>query len=39
VANWRNGESSGVGTGKNLRIWRREPNHSLKVVLSIGSYD
>jgi ketosteroid isomerase-like protein len=39
VANWRNGESSGVGTGKNLRIWRREPNHALKVVLSIGSYD
>jgi ketosteroid isomerase-like protein len=39
VANWRNGNSSGVGTGKNLRIWRREPNHALKVVLSIGSYD
>lgn len=39
VANWRRGDSSGVGTGKNLRIWRREPNHALKIVLAIGSYD
>ena len=39
VANWRNGDSSGVSTGKNLRIWRREPDHTLKIVLQIGSYD
>ena len=39
VANWRNGDSSGVNTGKNLRIWRRGPDHGLKIVLQIGSYD
>jgi len=39
VANWRHGDSTGVGTGKNLRIWRREPGHALKIILSIGSYD
>jgi len=40
VANWRRGEASGVSTGKNLRIWRREPgSHALKVILSIGAYD
>jgi ketosteroid isomerase-like protein len=39
VANWRRGEASGVSTGKNLRIWRREPGQALKIVLSIGSYD
>lgn len=39
IANWRRGDSSGVSTGKNLRIWRREPDHALKIVLSIGSYD
>lgn len=38
VANWRHGDSTGVGTGKNLRIWRRERG-VLKVVLSVGSYD
>lgn len=39
VANWRHGDSSGVGTGKNLRIWRREPGRGLKIILSIGAYD
>lgn len=39
VANWRSGDSSGVNTGKNLRIWRREPDHALKLVLQIGAYD
>jgi ketosteroid isomerase-like protein len=40
VATWRRGDASGVGTGKNLRIWRREPGaHALKIILSIGSYD
>lgn len=39
VANWRNGDSSGVNTGKNIRIWRREPRGGLKMVCQIGSYD
>lgn len=40
VANWRRGDASGVGTGKNLRVWQREPGgHALKIILSIGSYD
>jgi len=39
VANWRFGESSGVNTGKNIRIWRREPDGSLKMFRQIGSYD
>jgi ketosteroid isomerase-like protein len=39
IASWKKGESSGVGTGKNLRIWRRESDHSLKLFRSIGMYD
>jgi ketosteroid isomerase-like protein len=39
VANWRNGESSGVNTGKNIRIWRREKDGSLKIFRQIGMYD
>jgi hypothetical protein len=39
VANWRNGDSSGVNTGKNLRIWRREPSGALKLFRQIGMYD
>lgn len=39
VANWRNGDSSGVNTGKDLRIWRREPNGALKIFRHIGAYD
>ena len=39
VANWRNGDASGVNTGKNLRIWRREPDHSLKIIVQLGAYD
>jgi ketosteroid isomerase-like protein len=39
VANWRNGDSSGVGTGKNIRIWRREPAGGLKMICQIGAYD
>lgn len=39
VANWRHGESSGVNTGKNIRIWRREPDGALKMFRQIGSYD
>jgi ketosteroid isomerase-like protein len=39
VANWRNGDSSGVGTGKDIRIWRRAPNGSLQLFRQIGAYD
>ncbi len=39
IANWRNGESSGVGTGKDIRIWRREPDGSLKLYRAVGMYD
>lgn len=39
VANWRNGDSSGVNTGKNIRLWRRETDGSLKMVCGIGTYD
>jgi len=39
IASWRNGASSGVGLGKNIRIWRREDDHSLKLFRSIGMYD
>lgn len=39
IASWKNGDSSGVGLGKNIRIWRREPNHALKLFRSISMYD
>lgn len=39
VACWRNGNSSGIGLGKDLRIWRREKNGSLKIFRHIGMYD
>jgi len=39
IASWRNGDSSGVSMGKNIRIWRRESDHSLKIFRSIGMYD
>jgi ketosteroid isomerase-like protein len=39
VANWRNGDSSGVNTGKNLRIWRREKDGSLKMFRQMAMYD
>jgi ketosteroid isomerase-like protein len=39
VANWRNGDSSGVNTGKNIRVWRRESEGSLKMICGIGTYD
>lgn len=39
IANWRNGESSGINTGKDLRIWRREKDGSLKIFRHIGMYD
>jgi ketosteroid isomerase-like protein len=39
IASWRNQGASGVSLGKNIRVWRREPDHSLKVFRSIGMYD
>jgi ketosteroid isomerase-like protein len=39
VANWRNGDNSGVNTGKNIRLWRREADGSLKMICGIGTYD
>jgi ketosteroid isomerase-like protein len=39
IAVWRNGGSSGVNTGKDLRIWRRETDGSLKILRSMAMYD
>ncbi len=39
VANWRTGEYSGVSTGKNLRIWKRQDDCSLKIVYHVSAYD
>ena len=39
IASWRNGDSSGIGLGKNIRVWRREADHSLKLFRAIGMYD
>lgn len=39
IANVRNGSFSGVFTGKDLRIWRREANCSLKIFRHIAMYD
>lgn len=39
VANWRNGDSSGVSTGKNIRLWRRDSDGALRIIRQIGMYD
>ncbi|HTJ50255.1 MAG TPA: nuclear transport factor 2 family protein [Cyclobacteriaceae bacterium] len=39
IASWRSGEYSGIGLGKDLRIWRRERDGSLKIFRHIGMYD
>jgi ketosteroid isomerase-like protein len=39
LAVWRVGDYSGVGTGKDVRIWRREPGGPLKIFRQIGMYD
>lgn len=39
VANWRQGDSSGVNTGKAIRVWRRESHGGLRVLWSIAMYD
>lgn len=39
IAVWRNGTASGVNSGKDLRVWRREPNGTLKMFVQIAMYD
>jgi ketosteroid isomerase-like protein len=39
IAVWRGGEYSGVGLGKDLRLWRREADGSLKIFRHIAMYD
>jgi ketosteroid isomerase-like protein len=39
IAIVRNGTFSGVFTGKDLAIWRREPNGSLKIFRHMAMYD
>jgi ketosteroid isomerase-like protein len=39
IAVFRSGDYSGVSTGKDLRIWRREKDGFLKVCRSIAMYD
>lgn len=39
IASWKNGSSSGVSMGKDIRIWRRGENCSLKLFRTIGMYD
>lgn len=39
IAIIRNGDWSGVGTGKNIRIWRREKNGILRICRGMAMYD
>lgn len=39
IAVIRNGDYSGVGTGKDIRIWRREAGGSLKIFRHMAMYD
>ncbi|MDB4292980.1 hypothetical protein N9954_06180 [Maribacter sp.] len=39
IANWRNDDYSGISTSKNIRIWRRAPNGTLKIFRLIAMYD
>lgn len=39
IANYRTGHYSGINTGKDLRIWRREENGTLKIFRQIAMYD
>lgn len=36
---WRMGGQSGHVQGKNIRIWRRQPDHSLKLYLELSTHD
>jgi ketosteroid isomerase-like protein len=39
IAIVRNGDWSGVGTGKNIRVWRREKNGILRICRGVAMYD
>jgi ketosteroid isomerase-like protein len=39
IAIVRNGDWSGVSTGKDIRIWRRGKDGALKIIRGIGMYD
>lgn len=39
IAMVRDGDWSGVGTGKNIVIWKRQPDCSLKIFRSMAMYD
>ncbi|CAA9345322.1 MAG: hypothetical protein AVDCRST_MAG56-8134 [uncultured Cytophagales bacterium] len=39
IAIIKDGDYSGVGTGKNVRIWRREKDGSLKMFRQMAMYD
>jgi ketosteroid isomerase-like protein len=39
IAIVRDGDWSGVATGKDLRIWRREPGGQLKICRGVAMYD
>ncbi|CCH52411.1 hypothetical protein BN8_01413 [Fibrisoma limi BUZ 3] len=39
IAVVKNGDWSGVGTGKDIRIWRREPGGALKIFRHMAMYD
>ncbi len=39
IANWRMDQWSGVSTSKNIRIWKRQANGSLKIYRLIAMYD
>jgi ketosteroid isomerase-like protein len=36
---WHTADNSGVGSGKGIRIWRRENNYYLKLYREIGIHD
>jgi ketosteroid isomerase-like protein len=36
---WSFGETKGISTGKDIRIWKRMPNCSLKIYRQIAMYD
>ena len=36
---WQSGNYQGSTTGKGVRIWRRQPNGSLKILREIGLHD
>lgn len=36
---WHNTQSNGIGSGKGIRLWRRENDCSLKILREIGVHD